>query len=385
METQESTIALAAAKGVDVARLEGELTAMWAEATGSKSDDEHAGVMRACVLNLVIYSRSEEDRSEVDALLVEVVERHPCRAIVLVADREAEEPRLEAYVSTRCQLSSKGARQICGEQITIEAGGPVVDSIASAVSPLLVPDVPVFLWWKDIPHYDDKLFERLSAISDRVVIDSAAFDNPHYDMAQLARMLDARAATLRLSDLNWERLTSWRSLVAGFWDVADYRASLRQIEKVIIQYDPPDRAAGEVAPKALLAVGWLASRLGWTSVEASAAEVEESGVCFTLADEGRTIEIHLRAAPDVEGRDGMLRSLTLQAADGNEFHVELRPDGTKLETCATVGGGRVVGRVLNYEARTEGQRLGVELELLSRDLIYEEAVAAAARFLESIK
>jgi hypothetical protein len=222
-------------------------------------------------------------------------------------------------------------------------------------------------------------------MSDRVVIDSAAFDNPHYDLIQLAEMLEGRAAALNLSDLNWGRLTSWRSLVAGFWDVADYRASLSQIETVRVEYDPPDRAVGEVAPKALLATGWLASRLGWPT-DASIAEIDAGGARFTLEAAGRTIEISLSPAQDSEGRDGMLRSLTIKTVNGSEFYVCLRPCGTKLETGATmVDGVRAAGRVLRYEARSERQRLGAELDILTRDVIYEEAVAAAARLLRAFK
>src|SRR3712207_5295803 len=130
MET--STVQLTALKGVDAARLERELSAMWAEA--SAGGEGRAGVVRACVLNLVVYAEGPEEREEVNALLDEVIERHPCRAVVLVADRESREPRLEAYVSTRCQLSSRGGKQVCGEQITIEAGGAVVESAATAVA-----------------------------------------------------------------------------------------------------------------------------------------------------------------------------------------------------------------------------------------------------------
>src|ERR671926_206904 len=243
METQATTAQVALGKGIDAAKLERELNAMWAEMSAPEGDDKAAGVVRACVLNLVVYAEGSEERAEVDDLLSEVVERHPCRAIVLNAERGAGEPRLDAFVSTRCQLSSRGSKRICGEQITIEAAGAAVGTASSAVAPLLVPDVPVFLWWKDIPHYEDKLFDRLTEMADRVVIDSASFDHPHKDVLRLAEIL--KTGKLRVSDLNWGRLTSWRSLVASFWDVADYRASLSQIERVVIEYDPPDRARGQ--------------------------------------------------------------------------------------------------------------------------------------------
>lgn len=391
METQATTTQVSVEKGIDAAKLERELNAMWAEMSapageaqgGGGSAPQAAGVVRACVLNLVVYAEGAEGRAQVDELLGDVVERHPCRAIVIAADRGGALPRLEAFVSTRCQLSSRGSKRICGEQITIEAAGSAVSTASTAVAPLLVPDVPVFLWWKDIPHYDDRLFERLAAMADRVVIDSASFDRPHEDLLRLARLLEGRG--LRLSDLNWERLTSWRSLVASFWDVADYRESLARVERVVIEYDPPDRSHDQVAPKALLALGWMASRLGWEVGEGGAA-LAEGRARFALRDRsGREVEAVLAATDDVSGRDGWLTSLTISTAAGDEFYVELLLEERKLKTGARLrGAGHAVGRVLAYEARTEGQRLSCELDILTRDEVYEGAVSSAARLLGAL-
>lgn len=378
METQASTHQVSLARGIDAAKLERELNAMWSE----MSAPEGGGVVRACVLNLVVYAEGAAERAEVDDLLAEVVERHPCRAIVLHVERGAAEPSLEAFVSTRCQLSSRGSKRICGEQITIEAGGASVDRASSAVAPLLVPDVPVFLWWKDIPHDKDPLFTRLAGMADRVVIDSASFDCPHQDVRRLARMLAGER--MRLSDLNWSRLTSWRALVAGFWDVADYRESLARVKSVFIEYDPPDRSREQLAPKALLALGWIASRLGW-EVSDEGATFDEGCARFILRESGRQIEAVLRATGDVAGRDGWLTSLTISTAAGDEFFVELLHEERRLRTGARLKGeGHACGRVLTYEARTEGQRLSGELDILSRDSVYERAVGAAARLLASL-
>jgi glucose-6-phosphate dehydrogenase assembly protein OpcA len=382
METQASTAQVALGKGIDAAKLERELNAMWSEMSAPEGGGAAAGVVRACVLNLVVYAEGAAERAEVDDLLSEVVERHPCRAIVLAAERGEAGPRLEAFVSTRCQLSSRGSKRICGEQITIEAAGAAVDTASSAVAPLLVPDVPVFLWWKDIPHHDDRLFTRLANMADRVVIDSASFDRPHEDLRRLAGLLEG--GRMRLSDLNWGRLTSWRELVAGFWDVADYRDSLARIEKIVIGYDPPGLSHGQIAPKALLALGWLAARLGWEVAEGGST-FDGGRARFSLREGGREIEALLAATDDVAGRDGWLTSLTITTAAGDEFSVGLLHEEGRLRTGARLrGAGHACERVLGYEARTEGERLSGELDILSRDVVYESAVGAAARLLAAL-
>jgi glucose-6-phosphate dehydrogenase assembly protein OpcA len=380
MSTQESTSHLTVERGVDASKVERELTAMWAEMSAPEGEGQQAGVVRACVLNLIVYAANGEERAEADDLLETVVERHPCRAILIAAERESSEERLDAYASTRCQISARGSKRICGEQITIEAAGAAVENVSTAVAPLLVPDVPVFLWWKDIPHEEDKLFDRLSAMADRVVIDSASFDRPHEDLLRLAEVLSG--GDLHLSDLNWGRLTSWRSLVASFWDVSDYRDSLAHVERIRIEYDPPDRAHESVAPKALLALGWIVSCLGWDLTEGGHT-LEGGGARFKLRDkEGREVEALLSATDDVAGRDGWITSLTISTHAGDEFYVVLHMNEGKLETGVRRREGSAdVGRVLVYEARTEGQRLSAELEILSRDMVYETSVALAARML----
>lgn len=382
--TQESASATSAAKGIDVGKLEKELAAMWkpaeGEAGGSAAGQE-AGITRVCVLNLVVYAAQQEDRAEIDALLDEVTEQTPSRALILVADREAADAKLEAYVSTRCQMSGRGTKQVCGEQVTIEASGATLQSVASAIEPLLVPDVPVFLWWKDIPHYEDKLFNRLTEMSDRVVIDSAAFDHPQADLLRLGEILRDRPQFMMVSDLNWGRLTSWRSLMASFWDVADYRPHLERIDNIVVEYDPPDSALEEIAPQALLMVGWLVSRLGWQVTQSLTRSGDKSSA-GQLTVGGRTIAVEFRAHDDREGSDGMIAAVTLTSSEGDaEFHVEVNQEWTKLETSARLGETRQVERVVSYEQKTEGERLSRELSLTMRDRIYESTVLAAAQLL----
>ena len=377
-EIQRNAAAKNAPQGIDVGRLEKELAANWQNAGGA----EDSGMTRVCVLNLIVYVAPGEDRSKLDALLDEVTEHAPGRALVLIADRNSTEARLEAYVSTRCQVASRGAaKRVCGEQVTIEAGGAAVETAASAIEPLVVSDVPVFLWWKDIPHEEDKLFSRLVDLSDRVVIDSLVFDRPHEDMKRLAQLIGARRQFMLASDLNWGRLTSWRNLIASFWDVPDYRPHLDAIDDVLIEYDAPEVAPEEIAAQALLAAGWLASALKWQPAGEFVRE-GNSARWVLQAGEGRKINLEFRATADREGCDGLIATLTLRSgATDAEFYVGVNEAWSKLETSARIGDARTVGRVVSYEARSEGERLSRELSILSRDEIYERAVASVGQLI----
>lgn len=356
---------------------------MWKPSGDAEGSNAESGVTRACALNLLVYATVAEDRARIDEMLDVVNEQHPGRTLVLLADRAAPEPKLEAYVSSRCRLLGGSGKQVCGEQVTIEAAGAAVETVASAIAPLLVPDVPVFLWWKDIPHYEDKLFSRMTAMSDRVVIDSACFDHPHEDLRRLSQIIKEHPQFMSASDINWGRLTAWRTLVASFWDVPDYRPHLDKIDRVLVEYDPPDRAPGEIAPKALLVIGWLASRLGWAIEEAR--EREGGALSFQFNANGRKIDIEMSETVRAGHGDGMLVSLTLSSVDsGAEFRVAFTDDRKKLATEARIDGERVVGRILSYEEKTEGQRLSREMSLLKRDVVYEQALDSAAQLIAAM-
>jgi glucose-6-phosphate dehydrogenase assembly protein OpcA len=385
MQTQESAIPVSTAKGIDVGKIEKEMAAMWKPSGDGEGVNAESGVTRACALNLLVYATATEDRAQIDDMLNEVNEQHPGRTLVLLADRETAEPKLEAYVSTRCRRLGGSGKQVCGEQVTIEAAGEAIETVASAIAPLLVPDAPVFLWWKDIPHYEDKLFSRLTTMADRVVLDSSCFDHPHEDLQRLSQIIKEHPQFMTASDLNWGRLTAWRTLVASFWDVADYRPYLDKIDGVVVEYDAPDFAPQQIAPKALLVTGWLASRLGWSIKEASRHE-DKSSVSFQLSANERVVNVEMDATTRAGHADGMLVALTLSVKDaGAEFHVALSDDRKKLVTEARIDGQHTIGRVLSYEGKSEGQRLSRELSLLKRDLIYEQALHSATQLIEMMK
>jgi glucose-6-phosphate dehydrogenase assembly protein OpcA len=200
----------------------------------------------------------------------------------------------------------------------------------------------------------------------------------------LAALIRERGELLALTDLNWGRLTSWRALVASFWDVADYRPLLSRATSVEMIYERPPRERSEIAPKALLALGWLASRLGWEVAGESDFDGRAARFNFKV-EGGRTLRAELRPAEEDECGGGMLRRLTV-SAEGAEFFVELKDGGAKLETGTRVGPtDHTVGRVLAYEAASEGRRLSRELSFLSRDRVFEASVEMAARLLDSLK
>jgi Glucose-6-phosphate dehydrogenase subunit N-terminal domain/Glucose-6-phosphate dehydrogenase subunit C-terminal domain len=170
-------------------------------------------------------------------------DRHPSRTILLVPQPNEPESRIDAELEVeRFPLDSVG-RRVCAEVIVLRLKGRRANAPASIVQPLLISGLPVFLRWRGEPPWSTAPFEELVELVDRLVVNSAEWDDLPFAYGKLTAVFDRAVA----SDLAWARTLGWRRSVAELWPgVAD----VRQL-----------RVAGPLAC-ALLLHGWLASRLG---------------------------------------------------------------------------------------------------------------------------
>ena len=373
---------MSATTTINVGAIEKELTSLWKQA----SEDETGGVVRASILNLIVFVPDPAEIAAVDDIVIDVTASHPCRVIALVADRASEESKLTAEVTSRCTLPTPTSKQVCCEQVTITASQDHLDEAPSAIVPLLIADLPVYLWWRAEPRAEDKeLYGWLTDIADRVVIDSAKFNEPEGDLAKMAAVLGGGRRGPALSDMNWARLTAWRALIAGFYDVPEYRPLLKQIERVTIEYAPPAADPAAISTRALLLGGWLASRLGWQFKPAATAR--EDGVArFEFSAYGRTGQLEFRHTERAI-EPGHLALVTITNADDCDmacaFTVRRSADGTRIETGVTLDEAKRPKRVLSYEGLDEGALLARELEILGNDRVYEETVKAAGAMIRN--
>ena len=373
---------------LDVQAVEHELGELWTQNTGASDPDEDGAVMRARVLNLIVYVSHQSSLDEVNELLNEITSVHPCRALVTLAEAEAPDRDIEMFVSAHCLTTgAAGGKNLCGEQVTLIARGRFTVELPSAAIPLLVSDLPVFLWWRDAPRLDDQIFASLARASDRIVIDSADFRQPYEDVLGLVALLERqRKEHAAISDLNWARLTSWRMLLASFYDVEEYRQSLQNIKRIRIEYVAHDAAPDRVVPKALILAGWLASRLGWRVPSENYLTRSEDGLHrITLEKDGGEIEVEFCGVERREEMQGWIARIEQSAGGGPQptvFTVLRSEDGRYLETEVTGGNETRSARTLTGGDKSEAELLERELEILSHDRIYEEAIASAAGMLK---
>jgi glucose-6-phosphate dehydrogenase assembly protein OpcA len=360
-----------------VSALERELARL-RRSSGAHAKEQGVAVARASVLNLVVFATREIHARRAAATIAELAARHPSRAIVIVVDRDraGREPQLQMH----CHLPLPGeAQQVTYEQILIRARGDADRRLASAVIPLLLPDLPVFLWWTETPPVDAPIFDELLGLVDRLIVDSGDFARPDRTLARLHAIARAGHGRYGVTDFNWTRITPWRELVMQFFDVPAWRPFLDTITGIRIGF-AVDADGREIHPsQALLFIGWLASRLGWTAVE-SLAPSEAGGLLFAMRRaDGHEIPVRVRPRfmRGLEGGD--LSGLRIQSEDGGrhaEFVVKRSETSAYVTALVTIGGRGMGERIVPLGRPGVGELLGEELTIARSDAIYEDALAA---------
>lgn len=361
---------------VTIRDIEHDLRTLWEQMADVSQAEHREPVMRACVLNLMVYAPGERSVDEVGQIMADVTTQHPSRIFVILPKPEATAPNLGAWVTALCHLSAGGRKQVCCEQIMISAEGEDISQLPSLLRSLLVPDLPVVLWWRDVLAFESCVFDELIDASDRVIIDSAQLPDPEGGLVNLAALVNHRAQWTAFSDLCWSRLTPWRVAVAGLFDLADWRACLARLNRVEIDCTHDHAGHGSIPSQALLIASWLASRLKWRPTSKPRWRGEQTYYLEVTSGQ-RPIPIVMGTSHSVEGGQDGLNALRLvvESEPAARFVVSRSEDGLYLQTTVELAGAKVDGRVFPLGRQSEAQLISRELEILSHDTVYEQALA----------
>lgn len=366
----------------DIAGLESELARV-RRGRAAQVREQIVTVARAAVVNLVVVATRETHALRAARTVAELAMRHPSRAIVVLADRHAPEGAPPS-LGLHAQLPSLDKfDQVHFEQILVRARGNVADRLASVIVPLLVPDLPVFLWWTDTPPVGRRHFEDLVALSDRLLVDSADFARPEATLPELSRVCVLGAKRCALTDLNWARLTPWRELVTQDFDVPAWRPWLDAIDGVRVGF-AVDADGRLIHPsQALLLVAWLAARLGWTPADPMAPS-EAGGHLFAMRRrDGQRVRIRIRPRFERGMTEGDVSGIRIQAGrDGRraDFHLARDKEGRCALSTVHVDGQSGAERIVPLPATDVSELIGEELTILASDRIYEETLALLLTF-----
>lgn len=308
-----------------------DLRKLWADL----AQEDPQGVLRACSMTLIVATEGRADEAALGETIGALTHEFPSRAIWLRTQPDGSE--LAAQVTAQCWMPFGKRQQICAERIDIDTPGERLDRAADLLRGLVVPDLPVVLYCRDLGLFDDIGFGLLLPLVTRLILDGSRAPS---SVAVLRRLSGYARARFTVADLAWARLTPWRQAIAQVFDDPAARAVLHDIEEVRILYAWADEPVG-----AYYLAGWFMHVLGGGP--------------------------HLSIARGVGPAYGALARVSLHAP-GFEASIEL------LDCCAievTVNG---TARSVVFPSESEQGALREELSVAGSDPTFQQSLALAA-------
>lgn len=356
----------------DVSGIERELQRQW-QAHAFRNP-----VVRTRSLNLVVVSPGDETPTGV---IEQLTEAHPCRAILI--NMGAKTPDFLAEVSSSCAVAHAGAGCLTREEVCLRVPYEVESGkLESVVVPLLVPDLPVFLWWRSRPDLENELFTRLASHSDHFVLDSAECEDPWMGLVGIGHAIAGRRWRAAVTDLAWSRITAWRELTAQFFDnrqCAEYPAHICAVSIACGN-------GGRLPADAVLFAAWIARQLEWraTSETGASASGPSRNQRLMLGRNGNRREIGF--VLDRSAARG-LQSVRLNAESDKDatFVIQQTSNRSGMTTTTRLGAQKQIQRTVRRGVLTLAEMIGSEISRSSRDMLYEQVLGVVAEILRTTK
>src|SRR5436853_1906466 len=92
-------------QSVEIGKIDKELKKLWREGEGAMT--------RASLINFAVYSEKPGSLERNTRLISRITENHACRALVIGANRNSKENRVEAWINANCHVGRAASRQSC--------------------------------------------------------------------------------------------------------------------------------------------------------------------------------------------------------------------------------------------------------------------------------
>ncbi len=337
--------------------------------------EEEARRSRATRIELLTLVALVSERGLLErakGVVAEVVRTFPSRSIV-VTWKDGSEATLTADVALHYPAPGGAA---CGDAIAVEAISGGRKWLPENIERLLLPDLPMCLWWVgDLPDFDD-LFDRAVVSSDLVIVNSSEMDLR--DLEKLSNIAARSRGRYAITDLTWSRLKSLQELIARFFDDEVSRGYLSKIERVGIEFSPREAELDVASTQAALLFGWIAQALG----------VRPEGVSWKrAADWGEATLGKLTARFDHKPRadvtSGIVTRVTMEGG-GARFEVERLEDPLVLKWSRDVPDAPMASQLLRVGALEEATLMLRCLGRPRRDPLFEKSLHTASRIVRPV-
>lgn len=385
-EALNVTSAAGVPERVDVGAIERELHRLWSSLDADAQHSAAGGgaqVTRICTLTLLVIVRDGR-RAEMAAAADRLATRYPSRSIILdltppAGGTTGGEGTLAAEIALHCHTPGPSRPTVCCEQIAVSATGRALARVPALVLPLLVPDLPVYVWWPDdlpaAPGPEADVLRRLAENADVLIVDSSAMQRPVAGLKAASGLAGRLSGGLR--DLTWGRLTPWRDLIVQSFDPAPMRAALERLDRIKIRTGPGrSETADPIA--GLLLGGWIAGRLAWEPAGPARRDGKLLRALFWRDGGGLELVVEGGSGPVVTfecaaGGEPCTVSIVRQAAGDGAVQIETR-----------LGRGRPRTTAAALAPADDAGLVGAEFEVSGVDSVLREALDVVLRAMEGV-
>jgi glucose-6-phosphate dehydrogenase assembly protein OpcA len=348
-------------------------------APGQDGEPERHVAARSSVMNLVVIASRGEAGERAASIVDGLAGRHPSRTLLVVPADPDGPPWLDAQVQAHCVLPSQTAPETCSELVYLTCGGESAYHMAGLVTPLLIHDLPVTVWWPNEPRFESGASKELLELADRILVDGSGWAGD--GLARLATMTALPATyQVEISDFALLRQARWREAIASTFDRPALLPYLAHLDRIEVHYSArtgTPGAANVVRP--LYHVAWLAARLGMTVAEPLVAGTDQwSGYEALLRHGRRRVPVHLQPV-ESPAAAGTTLIVELHATRGHsQLWVEVTAYEDGVVVHSTLDARSVPERRFHAHRRRESDLLAETIDTAGRDELTAEVLALTA-------
>lgn len=365
---------------LDLQTIEQEIAQLW-HPNSHGEDPITSLATRASVLNLIVVAPDDESTEHAQATAERLSQIHPCRVIVFhQTGGTGRRPVPDIYAT--CEAGGDEPSVPCIERIRIPVTRQMYHQLSSLVQPLIIPELPAYLWWRGHPDVADPTFVAMARASNLTVVDTLNSGNTAdlKSLFELEGLLPVRAS---IADLNWQRLQPWRELTAQCFDIRSIQWSLNCIREIEIDAGKMNERA--LPAQTLMFASWLAHCLGWKPFDAR--RTRDDRWYIGMRDQhGEHIRIIIRSRPDNGPWAGQMLALSIssQNQDGDTSTITLnRSRGSSLiRMNARTGLSSTMHHAVHHPLLPDEALLVPVLETTARDHVFDSSLEKAVEIMD---
>lgn len=226
-----------------------------------KQESKEQGKTRACLFNLIVYTKDQEREKQFSEILRAIVQKFPCR--ILFIKQKTKRDKDSLITSVLSESYQEGKTSFTCDLVTFEVQGRPIERIPYLVLPHLVPDLPIYLLLGHDPTLEDDLLAQFEKYASRLIFDTGCTRNLQLFSTKMLKKIEELQYDIR--DIQWGLTGPFRDIFLQTINTKERFEQLQQSSEVIITHNTlPTDYFHESEIQSIYLQAWLSKKLEWT-------------------------------------------------------------------------------------------------------------------------